>query len=206
LVDDQGTRLKNTVAAMAMAELALRASPGATIAVPVTMPNVFEQIAAQHGGRVIRTKADAYALATASEANGVQMAADGAGSFFFPQFQCASDGLMATAKLLEFLATQHTTLSEVVASLPPFYMAHERVPCPWEVKGAVMRQLHERCRGDLSVETTDGIKIKLNSTEWVLLLPDPDRPLLQIYAEAASLVQATELIRKYADLVEELQP
>jgi mannose-1-phosphate guanylyltransferase/phosphomannomutase len=206
LVDDQGTRLKNTVAAMAMAELALRASPGATIAVPVTMPNVFEQISAQHGGRVVRTKADAYALAAASEANGALMAADGAGSFFFPQFQCASDGLMATAKLLEFLATQHTTLSEVIAGLPPFYMAHERVPCPWEVKGVVMRQLHERCRDELNVETTDGIKIKISSAEWVLLLPDPDRPLLQIYAEAASLVQATELIRKYADLVEELQP
>jgi mannose-1-phosphate guanylyltransferase/phosphomannomutase len=111
---------------------------------------------------------------------------------------------MATVKLLEFLATQQTTLSQVVASLPSFYMANERVPCPWEVMGVVMRRLHERYQHD-QVETTDGIRIRLNATEWVLLLPDPDHPSLQIYAEAASSVQATELIRKYADLVEELQ-
>jgi mannose-1-phosphate guanylyltransferase/phosphomannomutase len=204
VVDDQGARLKNTVAAMAMAELALRASPGATIAVPVTMPNVFEQIASQYGGRVIRTKVDTHALTKVCHADAVAMATDGSGSFIFPQFQCASDGLMATAKLLEFLATQQTTLSQVVASLPSFYMANERVPCPWEVMGVVMRRLHERYHHD-QVETTDGIKIRLNATEWVLLLPDPDHPSLQIYAEAASSVQATELKRKYADLVEELQ-
>ena len=204
LVDERGIRLKNPVAAAAMADLALRAWPGATIAVPVTMPCVFEQIAAQHGGHILRTKVDEHALTRAACQDAVVMATDGNGSFIFPQFQCASDGLMATARLLEFLATQQTTLSQVVASLPPFYLVHEKVPCPWELKGIVMRRLNEECRHN-QVDTTDGIKIQLAPTEWVLLLPDPDRPLLQIHAEAASLAQARELIRKYAELVARLQ-
>ncbi len=204
LVDDRGVRLNNVVAAAAMTDLALRASPGGTIAVPVTMPNMFEQIAAQHGGRVIRTKVDEHALTKVACENSVVVAADGNGSFIFPQFQCASDGLMATAKLLEFLATQQTTLSQVMASLPPFHVIYEKVPCPWEAKGTVMRRLNEQCRHN-QVDTTDGLKIQLNPTEWVLLLPDPDRPLLQIHAEAASSAQAKELIRKYASLVRHLQ-
>jgi mannose-1-phosphate guanylyltransferase/phosphomannomutase len=204
LVDDQGERLRNTTATAAMAELAWRAMPGGTIAVPVTMPNALERIAAQHGGHVIRTKVDSHTLTNEACQASVNMAADGRGSFIFPQFQCASDGLMALAKLLEFLATQQTSLSQVIAGLPPFKVIHERVPCPWEAKGSVMRLLNENSQSD-QVDTTDGVKIRLNETEWVLVLPDPDYPQLQIYAESHSQAQAMALVQKYAKLVKELQ-
>jgi len=167
------------------------------------MPNAIEQIAVQHGGQVIRTKVDAHTLTKAACQASVVMAADGRGSFIFPQFQCASDGLMALAKLLEFLATQQTTLSEVISNLPPFKVIHERVPCPWEAKGTVMRRLNELYQND-QVDTTDGVKIKLNEAEWVLVLPDPDYPLFQVYAESTSQTQATALVQKYADLVKQL--
>jgi mannose-1-phosphate guanylyltransferase/phosphomannomutase len=173
--------------------LAWRAMPGGTIAVPVTMPNALERIAAQHGGHVIRTKVDSHTLTSEACQASVNMAADGRGSFIFPQFQCASDGLMALAKLLEFLATQQTTLSQVIAGLPPFKVTHERVPCPWEAKGSVMRRLNENSQSDQV------------DTEWVLVLPDPDNPQLQIYAESHSQAQAVALVQKYANLVKELQ-
>jgi mannose-1-phosphate guanylyltransferase/phosphomannomutase len=132
------------------------------------------------------------------------MAADGAGSFVFPEFQCASDGLMAIAKLLEFLAVQQTTLSQVIASLPPFQVAHRQASCPWEVKGSVMRRLIEDGQRN-QVETIDGVKIWLNEVEWVLVLPDPDSPHFHVYAESDSQTQAAAIAQKYADLVKKLQ-
>jgi mannose-1-phosphate guanylyltransferase/phosphomannomutase len=204
LVDNHGERLSNSATSLAMAELAWRAAPGSAVAMPVTMPNALEQLAAQHGGHVIRTKVDAHALTKVACEAAVVMAADGRGSFIFPQFQCASDGLMALARLLEYLATQQTPLSEVIASLPPFRVIHERVACPWEAKGIVMRRLVEHSQAD-EVDTTDGVKIRLNETEWVLMLPDPDYPLFQIYAESTSQAQAVGLVQKYAELVEKLQ-
>jgi mannose-1-phosphate guanylyltransferase/phosphomannomutase len=168
------------------------------------MPSVFERIVARHGGQLIRTKVETHALTKAAGDASVVMAADGSGSFIFPEFQCASDGLMAIAKLLEFLAIQQTTLSQVLASLPPFQVAYKQVTCPWEVKGSVMRRLNEHSQHG-QVQTTDGVKVWFNEAEWVLVLPDPDRPLFQIYAESASQTQAVALAQKYADLVKELQ-
>ena len=92
----------------------------------------------------------------------------------------------------------------MIANLTPFHVIREEVPCPWEAKGAVMRRLNEHNQHD-QVETTDGVKIRLNETEWVLILPDPDRPIFQIYAESASPAQATALAQKYAALVNELR-
>jgi mannose-1-phosphate guanylyltransferase/phosphomannomutase len=132
------------------------------------------------------------------------MAADGAGNFVFPQFQAVIDGLMATVKLLEFLATQKTTLADVIDGLPAFHVSHREVTCPWEAKGKVMRLLNQQYK-DRRADLIDGIKILLGEGEWVLVLPDPDFPRFHVYAEARTDSEANDLVDRYVRIVEGLQ-
>jgi len=204
LVNHRGEYVSEVDAAAAMARLALQANPGGTIVVPVHMPGAFEKIAADHGGHVLRCKLDTHDLMEASAREGVVMAADGQGNYIFPHFQAAIDGLMATVKLLEFLATQNTTLADAVAGLPSFYLVHREVSCPWEAKGLVMRLLNEQYK-NRRAELIDGIKILLGEGEWVLVLPDPDFPKFHVYAEAPSDKEVQELADRYVRIVEGLQ-
>jgi mannose-1-phosphate guanylyltransferase/phosphomannomutase len=204
LVDHKGQYVPELLAGAAMATLAFRASPGGTIVVPVHMPSLFEKIAGDHGGQVLRCKMDPHDLMSMSTRDGAIMATDGMGNYIFPQFQAAIDGLMATAKLLEFLATQHTTLADVIAELPPFHIGHREVNCPWEAKGTVMRLLNQQYK-DRRAELIDGIKILLGEGEWVLVLPDPDFPKFRIYTEAQSETEAQDLADRYVRIVEGLQ-
>jgi mannose-1-phosphate guanylyltransferase / phosphomannomutase len=204
IVDGRGEYVPETVAAAAMATLALQAHPGGTIVVPVHMPSFFEKVAAERGGHVLRCKMDTHDLMKMSAHEGVLMAADGMGNYIFPQFQAAIDGLMATAKLLEFMATQNTSLAEVVSRLPTFHVAHREVSCPWEAKGMVMRLLNEQYK-DRRAELIDGIKILLGEGEWVLVLPDPDYPRFHVYAEAQNDGEANELADRYVRIVQGLQ-
>lgn len=132
------------------------------------------------------------------------MAADGMGNFVFPQFQPVIDGLMAVVKLLEFLATQETTLAAVVSRLPAFHVSRSEVSCPWEAKGKVMRLLNQQYK-EHRAEMIDGVKILLGEQEWVLILPDPDYPKFHIYAEARTDAEAQELVDRYIRIVEGLQ-
>lgn len=204
LVDDTGALIPNAVVALAMVDLALRAAPGGTVAVPVKLPDEFEQVAARHGGRVIRTKVDAHALTSVAGDNGVLLAANGSGDFSFPTFQPTADGLMAAARLLEYLAVNETALSAVVADLPPFHMLHQAVSCPWEAKGIVMRRLHQHFRQE-ALDTTDGIKIRFDAGDWALLLSDPDYPLFQVYAQAPTPAGVSDRIAQFVDIVLDLQ-
>jgi mannose-1-phosphate guanylyltransferase/phosphomannomutase len=204
LVDNRGQYVEGVLTAAAMATMALRASPGGTIVVPVNMPTIFDQIAAQHDGRVLRCKVDPQDLMEMSAREGVILGADGQGNFVFPQFQAAVDALMATVKLLEFLATQPASVSEVVAGLPEFHLKQEQVSCPWEAKGTVMRLLNEQYK-DRRAELIDGIKILLGEDKWVLVLPDPDYPRFHIYAEAKSDSEAQEVADRYVRIVQGLQ-
>ncbi|NTV62952.1 MAG: NTP transferase domain-containing protein [Oscillochloris sp.] len=204
LVDDTGLRLNPMRALAAITALAMRASNGGTVAVPVTAPRVFERIAARYGGQIIRTKANFGALMhTASQHPNLLLLGDGTGSYIFPTFYPIADGMFAVAKLMELIALSGTRLSAVLADLPPYFLAQTRIPCRWESKGKVMRILNQQY-AERQGDQVDGIKIDLGD-EWVLILPDPDGPFFHLYAEGTSDEQARILIDKYAGLITGLQ-
>ena len=204
LVTGRGEIVPGWKALGALAELMLRSHPGGVVAVPVTAPNIFDHLAKKHGGGVVRTRATWQSLmSTAAARNDLVLAGDGEGGIIFPRFQPVMDGLFTVAKVLELLATYNARLVDVVAEVPAFFMLRTRVPCPWEVKGQVMRMLNQQYRS-AGVHQIDGVRIEMGE-EWVLVLPDVDRPLFHIIAESRSQEGARALMDKYASLVDSLQ-
>ena len=203
LIDDRGRVVPPIVALAAVSGLALKANGGGTVAVPVNMPTIFEQIARRHGGRVERTRLDLQDLmATAAKGKAI-VAGDGSGNLIFPQFHPGADAIFGLVKLLEYLVTQKVTLSQVIEDLPPYYIAERRVSCPWEYKGTVMRLLNEQYKPKRA-DQIDGTRIDLGN-DWVLVVPDPVEPYFHVYAESSSGTQAQDLADKYARVVEGLQ-
>jgi len=203
LADDRGRSVPDAVACAAMVELALRSTPGGVVAVPVHLSSVFERIARQHQGSILRTPVDVALLMQAAHSAGVLMAGDGAGAFAFPDFQPVIDGMMAVARLLQMLAQHKLRLSELIDSLPPFCVVNTTVECSWEHKATVMRRLQQHfAQGN--VQVTDGVKVFLSDEEWLLMRPDPDRALFHVTAEAASIERAEQLTAEHADLVVQL--
>jgi mannose-1-phosphate guanylyltransferase/phosphomannomutase len=186
-----------------MVELALRTWPGSTIAIPVNQSAVFEQIAQRHGGKVMRTAVDQASLMHTASSSDVLIAADGTGFFIFPRFQPVADGMMAMIMLVQCLAQHQVRLHDVVADLPPIHMVSASVHCAWDSKGAVMRRLQSQIPSN-QTQMIDGVKILLDSDQWVLIRPDPDRPLFHVTAEAGSDEQAQALLAEYTGLVEQL--
>ncbi len=206
LVDHRGYLLEDTTAAAVMAELVLQDAPGSAIAVPFNLPNTFEKIAEKYDSQVIRTEMNREDLITAACQQHIIMACDGRGNFIFPDFQCTADGLMALAKLLEFLATQQAMLSDVIDRIPPYFVAERKVSCVWEAKARVMRLINEKFENDKDKDFLTGVRIVLDENQWVLIIPDPDQPCFRITAEAESQDKAEQLSDKYAQVIEKISP
>jgi len=202
-VDGRGNQIPPMQLLAAVAKLMLKANSGGIIAIPVTAPSIIERIAAEHNGEVIRTRANSFAQMQAATRNGVILVGDGEGSFIFPEFQPAADGMFAIAKIIELTVRQEARIGEVINNLPAYTQVRSKVNCRWEDKGRVMRLLNEKYQNS-NVRQVDGIRINLGD-EWVLILPDPDRPLFHIQAESHSYEQAQQLVDKYATVVNNLQ-
>jgi mannose-1-phosphate guanylyltransferase / phosphomannomutase len=170
------------------------------IAVPVTVTSRIEEIAADHGLEVVRTPAAPAELATAATEEGVVFAGAVGGVYVFPEFLPAYDAVASLCKLLELLAPVGRPLSELVAELPSTNVVHRQLACPWALKGLVMRVLNEQLQGR-QLDLTDGIKV-IDERGWAEVLPDPDEPLIHIYAEGETDEASTELEAELHGLVE----
>jgi len=200
VVTDKGEILAGSDLLVAMLELVTRLleAPG-TIAVPVNQPSVIESIANEQGFDVIRTRLDRSSIMVAARETGVVFAGSGDGGFIFPEFMPVYDAMMTFAKLIEMLALTGETLSSLLEKLPTYYLMRREVFTSWENKGTVMRVLLETHQGD-GVESTDGIKVTWDGGKrWVLVVPDPEEPVLHLYAEGDGEADTRAILERYEE-------
>jgi mannose-1-phosphate guanylyltransferase/phosphomannomutase len=184
--------------------LSLLATDGkkGALALPTTVTSLAEPLVKGSSLVVQRTPASLSALTRAAASDNVVFAGSVGGGFVFPDFLPAYDGVASICKLLELLAPIDKPLSELVADLPESTVVHREVRCPWSRKGAVMRLLTERMKGK-KVDTLDGIKV-YEKRGWAQVLPDPDEPLVHVYAEGKTADDAASLEKEFLGLVEEI--
>jgi mannose-1-phosphate guanylyltransferase / phosphomannomutase len=184
--------------------LSLLASDGkkGALALPSTVTSLAEPLVEDSDLEVRRTPASLAELTRAAATDNVVFAGSVGGGFVFPEFLPAYDGVASLGKLLELLAPVGRPLSELVAGLPDSTVVHREVRCPWARKGAVMRIVTERVKGK-RVETLDGIKV-FEKRGWAQILPDPDQPLVHVYAEGKTPEDAASLEDEFLALVEEV--
>ena len=200
LIDDQAREIPVEQALLLYLRLIGGNGRRGKLAFPVTVTSQVERLVGDSALEVIRTPASLAALTKAASEEGVIFAGAVGGGYVFPEFLPAYDAMASLCKLLELLAPVGRPLSELVADLPESHVVHRRVPCPWSQKGLVMRVLSERLK-DRDVDLSDGIKV-LDDRGWAQVLPDPDEPVVHVYAEGADERSSSELERELRELVE----
>jgi len=207
IIDETGEVLSNHEALSVLAALTSRTGSGGALAVPVSAPQVVEDLAGENGLAVQRTKNEGRALVDAARHHKVSLAASMDGRFIFPTFQPNFDALFSIAKTLELLTRTGLRLSQLRQETGNRAYRSTEVPCSFEFKGGIMRKLSEDSV-DQDASFVDGVKVQF-ADGWVLVLPDQSRPVAHLVAEADVASRADSLLRNYrnkvAGWIEELQ-
>ena len=202
LVDEQAREI--AVEQELLLFLSLLTSDGkkGKLAFPITVTSLVDRMVEGTELEIERTPASLAALTRAAAGDGVVFAGSVGGGFVFPDFLPAYDGIASLCKLLELLAPVERPLSQIVAELPRSTVVHRQLRCPWSRKGTVMRVLTERLKSR-DLDLLDGIKV-FEERGWAQILPDPDAPLVHLYAEGATEEDAAQLEAEYLELVESI--
>jgi mannose-1-phosphate guanylyltransferase/phosphomannomutase len=201
LSDERGNLVSGDQALVLFAQLHSRAVKEARVAVPVTASRAVEEAVAKHGGQVLRCGTTYRSMMEAAAAKGTTFVGEERGGYMFSDFFPAFDAMMGVVKLMEYLAVSGEALSELVKGLPRVNLLRTQVACSWERKGTVMRRLIEDLDGQ-KAELVDGVKL-WHGKSWVLVLPDADRPLFHVDAEADSSRDAENLVSQYTEKIKE---
>ncbi|HXW81836.1 MAG TPA: sugar phosphate nucleotidyltransferase [Acidimicrobiales bacterium] len=173
-----------------------------SIALPVSAPTPAQDMCRRAGAELVWTKLSTSHLMEVASRPGVEFAAGQEGGYIFPRFLPAYDAVSALAHTFTLLAATSARLSNVVASLPSVFAAHEAVVTPWEKKGLVMRSVMELGR-DKPMVLVDGVKV-IYEDGWSLVVPDPEEALTHIWAEASTETGARTRAQDYARRVRNL--
>ena len=202
LIDDSGRDIAVEQTLLLFLRLLAESGREGRVAVPVTVTHQVEAIVEGSGLTVERTQASLAALTRAAAENGIVFAGAVGGGYVFPEFTPAYDAVATLCKLLELLAPTGRPLSELVEELPRSTRVHRQIACPWGKKGLVMRVLNERLQGR-DLDLLDGIKL-FSERGWSQVLPDPDEPLIHLYAEGTSPDDSEALADELEVMVEEI--
>jgi mannose-1-phosphate guanylyltransferase/phosphomannomutase len=202
LVDESGKEVAVEQALLLFLRLIASNGHAGKLAFPVTVTSEVDRMVEGSELEIVRTPHSLADLTRAAVDPDVVFAGAVGGGYVFPEFLPAYDAVASLCKLLELLAPIDKPLSALVADLPPSRLVHRRIQCPWAQKGLVMRLLNERY-ADREVDLTDGIKL-FEERGWVQVLPDPDEPLIHVYAEGRSEEDSEALEGEMRAQIEEI--
>lgn len=142
-----------------------------------------------------------YANFKADEIKAYDLVATGEGNFAFTDFATHRDSMYATLKIVEMMVAHSVTLSELIDALPEFYYEMAQAPCSQALKGKMMRMFLEDAKGK-EASTLDGVKIWLDTNDWILMIPDQYGDHLNLYIQAADTTRGEAILKEYRKKIE----
>ncbi len=111
------------------------------------------------------------------------------------------DGCMTLALMFDLLASSEKSLSDIISDLPSSFTTKDKISCsPDKVTSLISSLVDEFPNSD----TTDGIKIIIDSKNWVMIRPSGTEPIVRIYVESESQEKLDVLISKYLKKVKSI--
>ena len=181
----------------------LKENNGGTIVTTVATSQAIYDVAEECNGNVIATAVgDLLVASKLKDENGL-FGGEENGGLIFPDFVYGRDAVMTVAKILEIIAKEKKSLSELVGELPVYYAKKMKIECPDDQKAFVMSSIADEIQKttDFKLDLTDGVKI-LKEDGWVIIRPSGTEPIFRCFAESDSQQKADEMTEWGIGLIE----
>lgn len=181
----------------------IRRNPGEAVATPVSSSRIIEDVVKGGGGRIIWTRVGSVVVSRTMIELGIKLGGEENGGIFYAPHLPVRDGTMAMALILDIMAREGRSPSQLFGELPRYHQIKERIPCPDHLKGKVMESIKGMVEAS-RIETIDGLKLWYDDGSWVLIRPSGTEPILRLYAEAGERSRVSSLIERHKRLIGEV--
>jgi phosphomannomutase len=179
---------------VAVADFILENNPGNTVS-NLSSTRALRDVTLKHGGE--------YFAAAVGEVNVVNkmkevkavIGGEGNGGVIYPETHYGRDALAGIALFLTHLAKKKVRISELKATYPLYHMSKNKISL---TEGMDIDKILENVREIYQEEDysmIDGLKIDFENG-WVHLRKSNTEPIIRVYSEAATAVQANVIAEK----------
>lgn len=186
VIDENGEMISEeyTVALGMEAILSKGNAENKVIVVNMSTSQMNVDIANKYGAKCIRSKVGEANVVEEMLKNNAIAGGEGGGGIIYPTINFARDSFVSMVLVLELLAKRQQTVSELVNSLPKYYMKKDKVNVSGDLK-ETYNKLKNHFSGTL-VNELDGIRLDFGDSSWIHLRPSNTEPIIRLYGEAKS--------------------
>lgn len=196
--DETGKILTGDRSALLLSKYILKKQPKSTIVTSVNSTFVIEKIAKDSESQVLRTKVGSVEVSRKMVKENAIIGFEENGGFMYGKHNQVRDGSMTMAILLDLLASSKNSLSKEMGMLPPSFTTKGKIECSKDDFKKIVKILKtEPYKKDL----TDGIKLSLDDSSWIMVRLSGTEPIARIYAESYSQSKLDEIFAKYLQKV-----
>lgn len=192
--DEKGKILTGDRSAVLLSSYILSKYPRSKIITSVNSTSVIEKIATEFNSNVIRTKVGSVEVSRRMKNDDAIIGFEENGGFMYGKHNQVRDGSMTMALMIELLTNSTSTLSEEMEKLPPSFTTKDKIKCSKaDFKKIIQHLKNEPYKKDY----TDGIKILMDKSNWIMVRLSGTEPIARIYAESNSKESLDNLFSKY---------
>ena len=199
--DNLGNILTGDKSALMLIQHILNQNPNSLVVTCLNSGSNTELLAEKYNSKVIRTKVGSVEVSRKMLSTNALIGFEENGGFMFGKHNQVRDGCMSLALMLDLLAIADNTLSDQISKLPQSFTTKDKIQCSSQDAKQIISSLKtEFPESDLS----DGIKIIIDSKNWVMIRPSGTEPIVRIYAESESQEKLEALMIKFLQKVKSI--
>jgi phosphomannomutase/phosphoglucomutase len=199
-VDETGRVLWGDQSFALIASRVLAKKRGSTLVTPVSSGRLIEDVVRNAGAKIDWTEVGSVVVSHRIEEIGAELGGEENGGVFYPDHQPVRDGAMTASQVVEMIALEGKTLSQLVSELPTYFNTKVKVEVPQEKKEPLLEVLLDLTK-DMKRITIDGVKI-VRDEGWILIRPSGTEPIYRCFAEGKTQDTADSLSKDGVELIE----
>jgi len=198
IVNEQGVPLgEDATVALAIYHW-LRIQPGPVV-VNSSTSRMVDDIARQHDCPVYRTAVGEVHVVERMLQTQAVIGGEGNGGVILPTVNPCRDSFVAMALVLEALATDGVSISQLRSRLSNYVMLRDRLRCEPRDIAPLLRLLRNRYQNE-ELDLTDGIKV-LWENKWLQVRASSTEPIIRLVAEAPTEAEARSLLNEALEIL-----
>ncbi|MEX2468080.1 MAG: phosphoglucosamine mutase [Gemmatimonadota bacterium] len=201
LVDETGKPMGEDLTLALAAAAVLSRTPGPVVT-NLSTSQVVEDVARSFGVPLVRAPVGEVNVARRMQQEEAVVGGEGNGGVILSALHHTRDAPLGVALVLQHLADEGRTPSELAASWPTYTIVKEKVAFPREALAAAYQALEQGLAAE-ERDDADGLRLAWpGRSAWLHVRPSGTEPVVRLIAEASDPDGARELVRRASELLD----
>jgi phosphomannomutase len=202
IINEDGSLFNEEYTLVACADYVLGETPGNTVS-NLSSSRALRDITVKHGGEYTASAVGEVNVVAVMKTNGAVIGGEGNGGIIYPALHYGRDALVGIALFLTYLAKSGLKCSGLRKTYPDYFMSKNKIELsPGITVEKILSKIKELYKEE-KITAIDGVKIDFRDS-WIHLRKSNTEPVIRIYAEALSTLEAEKIARDMIAVITEL--